>query len=209
MTPISNIEIGDEVWAADPETGEAGNRTVTAVWPHQDWLLEFTVDGGSITTTEDHHFWNATDHEWQETQHIAPGDHLLTAEGHLVEAGDLDWDTLHDADAYDLTIEGLHTYFVDFGGGSVLVHNTDCSFDELGGLVSYYDRSDLIDEILDHTSGLAGRPTRSQIDDALSTTGTRIRDGIPGRDNSVEFVNDGVVVIVNEDQPWLSTAFFD
>ena len=47
-----------------------------AVWPHQDTLLEFAVEGGSVTTTEDHHFWNVTDDEWQETQHIDQGDLL-------------------------------------------------------------------------------------------------------------------------------------
>ena len=120
---ISNIEVGDEVWSTDPVTGEARNRMVTAVWPHQDTLLEFTVEGGSVTTTEDHHFWNVTDSEWQETQHIDHGDHLLTADGHVVEAGNLDWSTAHDADAYDLTIEGVHTYFVGVGDENVLVHN--------------------------------------------------------------------------------------
>jgi hypothetical protein len=207
--PISEIELGDEVWSADPETGVEGERTVTGVWPHYDWLLNFLVGDGFVQTTEDHHFWNESDREWQEAAHIDTGDLLLTADGSFVAAGDLDWTSRTYDEAFDLTVEGLHTYFVDFGVGNVLVHNTDCSFDELGGLASYYDRSDLIDEILDHTSGVAGRPSRSQIDDALSTTGTRIRDGIPGRDNAVEFVNDGVVVIINEDQPWLSTAFFD
>lgn len=121
--PISEIEPGDEVWALDPETGEAGARGVTAVWPHQDTLLEFSVAGGSVTTTEDHHFWNRTDGEWQETQHIDAGDYLITAAGQVLEAGSLDWSTAHYADAYDLTIDDIHTYFVVTGDEQVLVHN--------------------------------------------------------------------------------------
>ena len=128
--PISEIVPGDEVWADDPGTGEAGARSVVATWPHQDTLLDFTVAGGSVTTTEDHHFWNVTDTEWQETQHIDQGDYLLTADGRVVEAGNLDWSTTHYADAYDLTVEGVHSYFVSTGNEQVLVHNcSDRAFD--------------------------------------------------------------------------------
>ncbi|MEZ5374074.1 MAG: Hint domain-containing protein [Microthrixaceae bacterium] len=121
--PISELEPGDEVWATDPETGESGPRGVEAVWPHYDWLLEFDVDGGSVTTTEDHHFWNATDREWQETQHLDAGDLLLTPSGEQLAAGSLDWSTWHYDEAYDLTIEGVHSYYVDTGDSDVLVHN--------------------------------------------------------------------------------------
>ena len=97
---------------------------------HEDTLLEFTVEGGSVATTEDQHFWNVTDNEWQETQHIDPGDHLLTADGHVVEADNLNWSTAHYAEAYDLTIDDIHTYFVSTGNEHVLVHNcSDRAFD--------------------------------------------------------------------------------
>ena len=128
--PISEIEPGDMIWAVAPETNDAGPRPVVAIWPHEDMLLEFTVEGGSVTTTEDHHFWNVTDQAWQETQHIDQGDHLLTADGHVVEAGNLDWTTAHHADAYDLTIGEIHTYFVSVGDEQVLVHN--CGLESLG-----------------------------------------------------------------------------
>ncbi len=123
--PISLIEVGDMVWALDPETGEAGARVVSAVWPHEDLLLEFELDGGSLTTTEDHPFWNVTDGEWQESQFVDPGDYLLTADGDVIEAGTLDWNTVEAGEAYDLTVEGIHTYFVSTGDQEVLVHNCD------------------------------------------------------------------------------------
>ena len=65
-----------------------------------------------------------TDQAWQQTQHIDPGDNLLTADGHVVEAGNLLWDTAHHAPAFDLTINGIHTYHVTAGDEEVLVHNT-------------------------------------------------------------------------------------
>ena len=191
--PISEIEVGDVVWALDPESGVEGERTVTGVWPHYDWLLNFAVGDGFVQTTEDHHFWNESDREWQETAHIDIGDVLLTADGSFVVAGGLDWTSRTYGEAFDLTVEGLHTYFVDFGAGNVLVHNTDCSFDELGGLAQYVDRADLIDGIVEHAAARGRAILPSQIDDALATTGTRIRDGIPGRDNAVRFELDDLL----------------
>ena len=64
----------------------------------------------TVTTTEDHEFWNVTDQAWQETQHIDAGDLLLPADGATVEVGTLLWDTAHVAPAFDLTIDEIHTY---------------------------------------------------------------------------------------------------
>ena len=120
---ISEVEVGDLVWAHDPQSGEAGARAVTAIWPHEDTLVEFEVGSATVTTTEDHEFWNVTDQAWQETQHIDPGDNLLTADGHVVEAGNLLWDTAHHAPAFDLTVDEIHAYHVTAGDEHVLVHN--------------------------------------------------------------------------------------
>lgn len=37
--PISEIEVGNRVLAEDPETGERGNREVTALWVHEDQVF--------------------------------------------------------------------------------------------------------------------------------------------------------------------------
>ena len=78
---IADVEVGDVVFAHDPETGLSGAREVLATWPHTDTLVEFEVGDSTVTTTEDHEFWNVTDQAWQETQHIDAGDLLLTADG--------------------------------------------------------------------------------------------------------------------------------
>jgi len=124
LRPISQIEVGNLVMAADPETGKSGPRQVTAVWPHHDDLVDLLVQGGSITTTEDHEFWNVTDQAWQESQHLDAGDQLLSADGDLVTVVGLDWTTSHFSIAYDLTIDDLHTYYVSVADTDVLVHNT-------------------------------------------------------------------------------------
>lgn len=55
--PISEIKVGDEVLATDPETGERGPRKVTHLWIHSDTLTDLVLENGEvITTTEDHPF---------------------------------------------------------------------------------------------------------------------------------------------------------
>ena len=56
--PISEVEAGDRVYAADPETGESGTRAVTRTWLHRDTVVDLDLGGSVVTTTEDHPFWN-------------------------------------------------------------------------------------------------------------------------------------------------------
>jgi hypothetical protein len=46
--PIAEIQVGDLVMAADPETGAQGARSVTAVWSHQDQLVELKIGNGVL-----------------------------------------------------------------------------------------------------------------------------------------------------------------
>jgi hypothetical protein len=81
---IADIEVGDEVLATDPETGESGPREVVATMLHTDQLLTLRTSSGEIVTTEDHRYWNQTDQEWQESQDLDLGDQLLAADGDIV-----------------------------------------------------------------------------------------------------------------------------
>jgi hypothetical protein len=121
--PIATIEVGDVVLATDPETGETSAESVTATWAHQDVLVDLSVDGMALTTTEDHVFWNATDELWQEIGAFAPGDRLLTPSGETVTVTGLSWATTRLGPAYNLTVEHRHTYYVMVGATPVLVHN--------------------------------------------------------------------------------------
>lgn len=120
---IEDIEIGDEVVATDPETGEQAAKAVTHVWVHEDTLVDLEVDDTTITTTEDHPFWNASEQEFQEASAIDTGDSVLTADGRLLTVGGIDEGTAYDGLAYNLTITDIHTYHV--GEDDVLVHNTN------------------------------------------------------------------------------------
>jgi RHS repeat-associated protein len=122
--PISEVEIGDMVLATDPETGEQGPREVTHLWVHDDQFVELDVDGATITTTEDHPYWNDTDKQWERADQLDPGDTLLTANGKHLRVHGIRAHLTHTATAYNLTVDGIHTYYVVAGTAPVLVHNT-------------------------------------------------------------------------------------
>ncbi|WP_431883847.1 polymorphic toxin-type HINT domain-containing protein [Micromonospora gifhornensis] len=121
--PIGDIEVGNTVLATDPETGKEGAREVTHLWVHQDQLVDLKVDGGDVTTTEDHPFWNETDQQWQASQELDPGDLLYTASGDTLAVTGIDWATARHGAAYNLTVADIHTYYVLAGDTPVLVHN--------------------------------------------------------------------------------------
>ncbi|MEM9204024.1 MAG: polymorphic toxin-type HINT domain-containing protein, partial [Actinomycetota bacterium] len=123
---IEDVVVGDVVWATNPESGVSTGRAVTAVWPHEDWLIELDTSHGVVVTTEDHHFWNATDQAWQETREFDAGDRLVTTDGVTVTVYGLDEQTWRYGDAFDLTVDDLHTYYVTTSDDvPVLVHNTN------------------------------------------------------------------------------------
>jgi hypothetical protein len=71
--PIDQVEIGDQVAATDPETGERGTRKVTHVWVHNDTLTDRQLaDGMVLTTTEDHLFWSVSDRTFERADQFAP-----------------------------------------------------------------------------------------------------------------------------------------
>nr|WP_157529131.1 RHS repeat-associated core domain-containing protein [Kibdelosporangium sp. MJ126-NF4] len=130
--PIAEVKVGEEVLAADPQSGTSAPRTVTAVWSHHDVVVDLTTqDGAKVATTEDHPFWNATDRQWQRADELDAGDSLTTASGDQVHVSGLREETARWATAHNMTVAGLHTYFVLVAGKPVLVHNA-CG-PEVGG----------------------------------------------------------------------------
>ncbi|MFF3851859.1 polymorphic toxin-type HINT domain-containing protein [Micromonospora sp. NPDC002575] len=121
---LEEVQVGDEVMAADPETGEQGPRTVTHVWVHEDDLVDLRIGDALVTTTEDHPFWNHTDREWQRADEIDRGDLSLSHDGRTRSVGGLQPSSRYVALAYNLTVDDIHTYYVFAGNTPALVHNT-------------------------------------------------------------------------------------
>ena len=76
--PIESIEVGDEVLATDPETGEQEAKAVEAKHVHDDILVALVLVGargmeGTIRTAEGHRFWSETDQEFQRADSLSSG----------------------------------------------------------------------------------------------------------------------------------------
>ncbi len=130
--PISEVEIGDEVKATDPATGETTDREVVATIVHNDEgdMTKLTVAGedgttGSVSATSWHPVWVDAEGRFVNIGDLEPGQRLASADGGgggVPTVTDVDRYT-HYEPVYDLTVEGVHTYYVLAGTTPVLVHN--------------------------------------------------------------------------------------
>lgn len=102
-------------------TGNRSARTVTHVWIHKDDLASLVLDDETLTTTEDHPFWNASDNEWQRADALERGDSVRSVDGRLVRVMRFERAGRHRATAYNLAVQGVHTFHV--GTTGTLVHN--------------------------------------------------------------------------------------
>ena len=125
---IFEVRIGDRVLTTDPETGERVVREVTELHVNRDSDMANVAvrdENGKISTiytTQTHQFWSESDNAWVDAEELDPGDLLRAFDGSKVTVvGVRIWDSLHTM--YDLTIEGVHTYYVTTGNEEVLVHN--------------------------------------------------------------------------------------
>ncbi|WP_439661068.1 polymorphic toxin-type HINT domain-containing protein [Lentzea sp. HUAS TT2] len=130
--PIRQVQPGDKVLATDPTTGETGPREVTDLIVGKGWkeLVKITVDVDGdegdridvLTATGGHPFWVENRAAWREADELEAGDDLRTADGSLVEVVGTASRTEYRL-VYNLTVDGLHTFYVLVGNTSVLVHN--------------------------------------------------------------------------------------
>ncbi|GAA4027034.1 hypothetical protein GCM10022232_85930 [Streptomyces plumbiresistens] len=133
--PIEDVEVGDTVVASDPESGETGPRKVnTLIQGHgTKQLVEITLGTDSpngtgaetLTATDGHPFWVPALHRWLDAGDLTAGQWLQTSAGTWIQITAV---TRHvrPATVYNLTVDGLHTYYVLAGqdtAAAVLVHN--------------------------------------------------------------------------------------
>ncbi|MFI9461597.1 polymorphic toxin-type HINT domain-containing protein [Streptomyces xiamenensis] len=128
--PIEEVEVGDEVLATDPETGESSTRTVTAELDSlgEKVLASLIIESAErefpLVATGGHPFWVSNLNEWIDAGDLERGALLATASADVVEVVDA-WSEKTYARVYNLTIEGVHTYYVLAGETPVLVHNAN------------------------------------------------------------------------------------
>ncbi|MFJ8085110.1 polymorphic toxin-type HINT domain-containing protein [Streptomyces sp. NPDC096205] len=127
---IEDIVLGDKVLATDPETGRTSAREVTAtiVTDSDKHFTELTIATGHgeehLTATYEHPFWSVSEHGWIAAGDLKPGMTLRTDDGRTVEVTGARQYTDH-VRTYNLTVEGVHTYYALAGSTPILVHNSD------------------------------------------------------------------------------------
>jgi hypothetical protein len=77
----------------------------------------------TITGTAEHRYWDATTQRWTPADQLRVGDHLQTSNGGTVLITALRG-YIATMVTYNLTINQLHTYYVEAGTVPVLVHNS-------------------------------------------------------------------------------------
>ncbi|GHE73637.1 hypothetical protein GCM10018785_47200 [Streptomyces longispororuber] len=134
---IEDIRAGDKVLATDPKTGKTALRKVQRLIVTEDDkyfnTLSIATDDGiaTVTATHEHPFWSPSEDRWLEASELEPGMTLRTDQGDTVVVTRNRAFTKQ-VRTYNLTVAGIHTYYVLAGETPVLVHNSNCGDVVLG-----------------------------------------------------------------------------
>jgi Pretoxin HINT domain len=127
--PIDKVKVGDSVIATDPATGKTGPHAVTALIRHSTdhTIIDVSVagaDGVETIAATDHHPFYVTSNggRWVDAGALAVGDELRSPDGTQRVIVGVTTRPAHET-VYNLTIDGVHTYYVG-DGTPVLVHNS-------------------------------------------------------------------------------------
>ncbi|MFD8814311.1 polymorphic toxin-type HINT domain-containing protein, partial [Streptomyces sp. NPDC059627] len=148
---IRDVRYGDLLLATDPATGRTLGEPVTDTFSHSARvLLDIALaDGGHLTSTPGHRFY-VDGRGWTLASDLRADDSLRAPDGSLrTVAAVLDRNDAAPRSVYDLTVSGLHTFYVVAGTTPVLVHNCNnlvADAREFSGLAHTLD---------EHTAGTA------------------------------------------------------
>ncbi|WP_159042533.1 DNRLRE domain-containing protein [Streptomyces sp. IGB124] len=127
--PISEIEVGDLVIAADLQSGETASKPVldVIVGYGTRHLVEIVtgsdVNAVPVTATFNHPFWVAGK-GWTEAGEIKAGDLLRSSSGATsVVSSTADLGDVPDQLVFNLNVGDLHTFAIQSGGSDAVVHN--------------------------------------------------------------------------------------
>ncbi|CAM2070466.1 VCBS repeat-containing protein [Sulfidibacter corallicola] len=131
MVPIDDIEVGEQVWAFNEETGDIEMRPVVRLFRRtKDTLVKVEMDDQVIETTTEHPFY-VDGQGWVEAEDLEAGDRLVTRAGQISEVDAISFEK-GSFRVYNFEVETAHTYYVagslalnqDVAAGpAVLVHN--------------------------------------------------------------------------------------
>ena len=124
LRPISEIKIGEKVWAFNEETGEKSLQEVVhlILGEGAKELVDITLENGEmVTATAEHPFY--VNKEWVNAGDLVGGNVLLSLGGEVVGIKSVR-SYRQEQDVYNLTVANDHTYYV--GSDEVLSHNANC-----------------------------------------------------------------------------------
>ncbi|MER7668140.1 DddA-like double-stranded DNA deaminase toxin [Kitasatospora sp. NPDC096128] len=131
--PIEDLRVGDSVLASSPSGDATPHRvTATITGSGQKNLVKIAFHDGSedsgnasVTATDHHPFWVQNRNRWVDAADLQAGDTLRTEDGSVLQVDSITrW--AQDDTVYNLTVDGVHTYYVKAGKSYVLVHNAPC-----------------------------------------------------------------------------------
>ena len=115
--PIDQVEVGDKITNAQPDSPTTETDTVTAVhvtYTDRDYdqLTIATPTGPqTVISTAEHLYWDTTTHTWTTADNLNPGDQLDTpGNGHVTILATRHYTALQTT--YNLTINHTHTHYV-------------------------------------------------------------------------------------------------
>jgi hypothetical protein len=126
--PISEVKVGDKVTATDPRSGRTESHEVVDLieGEGQKQLVEVKVRTRNgiqmIVATDGHPFWVDDKGAWVRADNLTIGDDLRGSDGLAYDVVGLQRRT-ETVKVHNLSIEGIHTYYVLAGEQAFLVHN--------------------------------------------------------------------------------------
>ncbi|MYT26435.1 hypothetical protein GTW69_40270 [Streptomyces sp. SID7760] len=133
---IEDVDVGDQVLATDPRSGESAPHEVTQLIRSQGLrdlnTLSIEMPSGveELTATRDHPFWSPSVGGWVHAGDVSPGTTLLTDQGAEVRVS-ANRAFTEFVKTYNFTVSDVHTYYVLAGETPILVHNS-CEVAERG-----------------------------------------------------------------------------
>ena len=122
LKAIENIQPGDKVLAADPETGRQEEKEVVRTFVKEtNTLVHLRISGEEIVTTENHPFYVDVE-GWVTAGELTEEDYVLDSEGRRLQVEEKYVEKLEESvKVYNFEVEEYHTYYV--GDAGILVHN--------------------------------------------------------------------------------------
>jgi hypothetical protein len=185
--PIAEVRAGDRIENARPG---GGNEVHTVDQVHvtttdADFVdvVVTTPEGvATITSTRNHPFYDVTAAGFVDAGALTTGDRLRSGAGQVVVVRGLR-PHVGPMVTYDLTVDGVHTYYVVAGQTPVLVHNCggwidghepECICDGMGGDPVYPETPNLDEQWEEATGGTSNRDIHGMLREAERASGDEI-----------------------------------